>query len=465
MHNVERLEEARKRRNGARKQAGLRRFARGDHAELGDSLLDELSQERGHIVSTEGAIYVYRPGTGVWERQPMERLHRIIKSFAGAPKGQEGVLKVSAGALDGAIRMASAEVHAADFFDRIPHAVGFADGALSIDSDGAIRRHAQMPDNRLRHAFPFAYDPAADRARFERFLLEVFADADDKLERIALLQEFIGACLVGFASTYEQCLICYGTGGNGKSEFMRIIAALFPTHAAVPPQQWAERFAIAALAGALVNIVDEMPESEFIESNRFKQIVSGKLKLQAEQKFQDPFTFTPRAGHIFAANRLPGSGDVTEGFWRRFIICLFTRTFSGSEKRVDAGLAVLEHELPGVATWAVEGAARLIRQGSYTVPPSHHAAMATWRTAADSVAGYIDEKCWRLRPDEDIEQGTRSALLYSGYRDWALKSGYKPVSSKTFAARMDGLGLFGVRRSSGVFFPVRIVFDVASVGT
>ena len=66
------------------------------------------------------------------------------------------------------------------------------------------------PEHRARFAYPFDYTPDSRCPKLDAFLEQLFADVVDTFERdmrINLLQEFIGACLVGEATRYQRYLI------------------------------------------------------------------------------------------------------------------------------------------------------------------------------------------------------------------------------------------------------------------
>ncbi len=106
-----------------------------------------------------------------------------------------------------------------------------------------------------------------------------------------------------------------------------------------------------------------------------------------------PFEYRPRAGHIFSANSLPSTADVSHGFFRRFLIVRFTRDMEAAPgSRKDAAKHVIASDIVGIAAWAIEGAARLQRQGGFTIPPSSEEAISEWRRASNSVLLFIDEK-------------------------------------------------------------------------
>ena len=130
---------------------------------------------------------------------------------------------------------------------------------------------------------------------------------------------------------------------------------------AIPPKQWEHPFTLAELVGCLLNVVAEMPSGGLLESQRFKDVIAGD-NVQAERKFEASFRFRPRAGHFFACNRLPATNDQSRGFWRRFIVIKFNRSFEADPTR-DPHIAekILVDERPGVLAWLVEGARRLER--------------------------------------------------------------------------------------------------------
>jgi len=145
------------------------------------------------------------------------------------------------------------------------------------------------------------------------------------------------------------------------------------TTSAIAPQDWAQEYRRAMLVGKHLNAVGELPEREIIASEAFKAIVTGD-PIVGRIIRESPMTFRPKAGHYFAANRLPGTSDQTEGFWRRFVVLTFNRNLKDDPTRDPEIVSKLLTELPEIVSWLLEGAARLIRAKAYTIPSSHHAA-------------------------------------------------------------------------------------------
>lgn len=442
-------------------------FERGDHAEIADVLLRRLSPDRALVKYADGTIFVYDPSSGLWRERTREALRAFVKSFAGAPKmGTDKGLNVTLSAADGAIAFASADVADPEYFTTPTPGIAFVNGFVRLDG-GKIVVSDHAPDHRARAGFPFAYAPNAPHPLLDGFLESIFADAseDDRAARMAMLAEFIGACLTGIAPTYQKALALFGPGGNGKSEVQRLARAAMPegTVVSLPPQQWGERFQLANLVGKLANLCDEIPEREIVGGDTFKSVVSGE-PVHAERKNRDPFNFTPRAGHIFAANALPGTADHSEGFWRRLLVLTFGRRFdNAAERRPEAAKAIVEQERAALVAWAIEGAARLQRQGGYTIPESATAALETWRTASDSVASFCDEKTKPVDRTVNVyAPGTKASALYAAYRTWTDANGLRPVSSREFSRRMADRGKHVVKLASGNFYPVELGQEATS---
>ena len=419
-------------------------LARGDQLEVAHLTLSVL-RSQGKVTFDEGDFYQYETATGIWQRLEVEQVAFVAASFAGSKIGVKHPrpLLINDGALRGIVnvaRMLLLNEAGRPVFTRPWRGVAFRNGFVEVTGGQlALRAHAE--DHMCRYAYPFDFNAHAATARLDSFLRELFGDVQTREEadgRKALLQEFAGACLTGLATTYQKLLVLYGTGNNGKSELLRLLRALFPpsTVASLPPQEWGERFKVARLVGVLANFVDEIPERDIATGEVFKGVITGD-PVSTERKNRDPFEFHPVAGHIFSANSLPGTVDQSDGYWRRFAICPFTRDFTTAKSRKnDAAREVIEHELPGLAVWALRGAARLQLVGAYSTTPDAAAVLADWRDEADPVRRFLLER--RDPPGRDYP----AASLYEFWKVWARENGFADMSSTRFGRRVVATGLY-----------------------
>ncbi len=434
-------------------------FLRGDHAELAVRLLEDLSiGSTEDLVAADGALWRYSPISGIWTTIDDAHVSCSVQTYAGRAIGANGQrVKIYSSDVAGTLRLASDRVAQHDFFtDRTP-GIAFANGFLRADPHG-VTLEPFMPTHRAQVAMPFAYDQQAERPRFDAFLKEIFEPDEDAELKIRLLQEHVGAALLGLATRYECALFLPGTGSNGKSRMLSVLRALFPKGAvaSVRPSDFSKEYYRARLAGARLNLVFETPESETISSESFKAIVSGDLT-DARHPSGRVFDFVPIAAHWFAANTLPPPGDVTWGFWRKVTILPFNRTFTANDRDEYVADYMIDNELAGIAAWAVEGARRLCVQRGFTEVASSEEAKKAWRTDADVVMAFLDE-CCKLPEGALPPLDTETAIddLYRDFQAWCRHVGQTKfvLSRNSFARRLGALGYKRRQTNSKRLYPV-----------
>lgn len=432
-------------------EPSARSFCIGDHVELGRALIEDLGG-RAALVHDELHTWRHSPATGLWEKIERAEESRIVQGYSGAPLGEKKAIKVDASDVSGAIKLASDQIAKPGFFQAVPSGIAFSNGFVSVDATGAKVVPLER-EHRARAGYPFAFEPDAAPLGFLAFLGGIFRDDADKAEKVAFVQEFFGACLLGIAPTYQRCVYAIGGGDNGKSRVADIVLACFPegTRSAIPPQDFGDEYSRAMLVGVRLNAVGELPERDIMASEAFKAIVAGD-PIKARMIYEAPVMFRPTAGHYFAANKLPGSTDHTDGFWRRPVVLTFNRSFKTDPTRdPEIHTRILATERPAIVSWLIAGAARLVKSTRYTIPPSHEAALAKWRKEADQVALFVAAE---TRADG---RGTGAADLYSAYVAWAQRNGHRAVASNTFGQRMQLLELASRRTKHGARYPVSIL--------
>ena len=229
--------------------------------------------------------------------------------------------------------------------------------------------------------------------------------------------------------------------------------ALFPPEliTSASPRRWGEPYTVAQFREPVrINFCAELPEYNALESSdMFKSIISGD-RVSAREPYQPPFSFTPRAGHVFSANALPaiGSGDYSDGFFRRFLILGFNRSFTNDyalERRDQSEiLQEIIEERSAIVYWALHGASRLLKRGNFTLPSSHQETIAQWHADSDPVKDFTEACC-------EAGESPLSAL-FEDFKDFCSGTGRRHGSSKTLAKRLRLLGYTGKRRAKGTAF-------------
>jgi len=246
------------------------------------------------------------------------------------------------------------------------------------------------PDVIFTNKLQVKYDPNAKCPSILKFLSEILHPED-----IPVIQEFVGYCLYR-KYAFARALMCLGDGANGKSTLLGLIEALLgKDNVATPPLQSLvyNRFAAAELFGKLANIHADLPPTPLAQTGMFKMLTGGDT-IYAERKHRDPFTFVSYAKLIYSANALPQTADLTEAFWRRWIIVEFPNRFSEGDPKTDPHILkklTTSEELSGFLNWALEGLKRLLENGGFTPTKTRTQIEEEWTLRTDSLRAFVAE--------------------------------------------------------------------------
>lgn len=428
----------------------------------GDLFLESSSQmdvakywikKLGTVKSNGASLFVYNPQTGVWVENDKLQCFSSIQSLHGTlydtPKGSKK-LDITVSLRDNVrlIAISDPDIFDKEFLSYSSPGVAFLNGFLT--KEGKLTNHS--PEHHALKCLPFNFESNTDAPKWRAFLESVFLDDPEHENKLALLQEFVGACLFGTATKYQKCLVLEGSGSNGKSVFCKtIMSALFyDSNCSVSPQRWAELNSARRLLGSKINIVEELPSAEIAEGSIFKATIDGG-KISGKEMYANAYEFCPTAGHLFAVNHLPATRDISDGFWRRVVIVKFNRKFAERGRERDGegtivrGLeTILTEERKGIAKWACDGAMRLAERGEYTTLSDQEDTIKTWRNASDSVADYLSSAC-----KVGTKYWTETRTIFGLYTRFCETTGRKPVSLAEMTRRLKSLDVAPLRRHTG----------------
>jgi putative DNA primase/helicase len=117
--------------------------------------------------------------------------------------------------------------------------------------------------------------------------------------------------------------------------------------------------------------------------------------------------------------------DQSEAFFARWKIVEFPNSRLRLGLPLDENLAqrIIDNELPGIGYWALQGAARLLRNGKFSPSTAHDRLMAKWRRSTNTLEEFIHEAC-----DLSLDSQYRRSEFYKAYTDWCSETGRKPFS-------------------------------------
>lgn len=436
---------------------GQHAFDLGDHVEIG-RWLDTDIQSVAHSTFSDGAFYRYDPVRGVYSALTEQALRRQVQGYSGSPKSDGKRLALKLSDIKSGIVCCADRIHDQGFFDSAKRGIAFLSTFVEVTADG-ITQHEHKQEHRARFAYDFGYKPDAQPAELLAFLRASFRDDADAEEKIALMQEHVGMSLIGEGCRYQKVVMLTGNeGSNGKSTFQAMVAAAMPPGStiSIAPHTMNQDYDRAQFPGKLLNVVSEVEAREIGSTEPWKAIVDGKNLIKGRAIFKDIIHFRPIAGHLYSCNVLPDTTDQSGGFWRRWEVVPFSRTFLPHEQDTRIEQKV-EAERPEFVSWLLQGALRALKQGQYTRPASSPEAIAQWRKRADQVDAFVTDKCDNLPPTAPVSWGTGAEQLYKVYKVWAVDNGHsKPMTAGRFKDRMGMLKLHATRAAEGWVFPVKL---------
>ncbi|MFX0195182.1 MAG: phage/plasmid primase, P4 family [Candidatus Hodarchaeota archaeon] len=189
-------------------------------------------------------------------------------------KASESIAKIGA-ALDLARCHLS---HNIDEFDKNPMALTCRNGIVDLETGKLLKAE---PKNFSYRFVDIDYDENAECPNFQSILRDIFCRND---ELIDFIQRAIGYSLTGLTS--EQCIfICYGSGANGKSTFLRCLQYIAGDYyATTPSSTFRMNFKddripndLARLFGVRLVLWSEISEGTRLHEERIKAMTGGDI--------------------------------------------------------------------------------------------------------------------------------------------------------------------------------------------
>lgn len=287
----------------------------------------------------------------------------------------------------------------------------------------------------FRYCLPYKYDPNATCSTWEKFLNDV-TQGDMATQKV--IEEFIGYTLSGDTCWLQKALVLEGNGNNGKSTFISTFLGLLGEHncTAASLASLNSESNRQTLDGKLANLAEEN-ESTLGDSTTFKNLVSGGRML-VRQLYKKPYYMKNRAKLVLSFNTLPTTRDVTDAYFRRFILIPFRATFTRGAKNHDPFMEQkLEREYSGIFNKCVAAYKEVIKREAFTVSEVSETALKEYRGDLDP---FLE---WAMQHLEVFPYGNghdkdfaELKTIYASFASYLEHNNYKEVSSKAFVKRL-----------------------------
>lgn len=397
-----------------------------DHSEIARAVIEDIEQIG--LFRYHGEKFMKWAGSH-WE--PYES--NLLKMHISTHYGHLQACKKS-GDINGILTIVS-YLLPAGIETRKVDGVNFANGFLTQE----LKLVPHDPDYGMTYTLPFRYMPdEAERfPQFSSFMHRCWGQDADMLQKMMALQEAICVTLFGLGSKLQRAILLHGAPSSGKTQLLRIVSSMLPAEAqaAVPPDEWDDRFLPAQLHNKILNVCGELSEKKPINGQRFKDIVDGS-DMSAQHKNQQVFKFKPKVTHWFASNHLPKTKDTSRGFSRRWLFLTFHYPVAPKDKKLDIGDQIAGEEREAIVAWATRAMPRLLKQSDYTLPPSHTMLADEFSNSNNSVRFFLKESG---KVKLGVYEGFANELtLYNSYWSFCLGAGgvQRPVGAPAFRAML-----------------------------
>lgn len=285
-----------------------------------------------------------------------------------------------------------------------------------------------------RNILPVMFDPNATSKTWYQMVEQNLQNADGGWTKLSLFQEFMGYCLVPDTSL-QKFLLCVGEGSNGKSAVMAGFYAMIGDKnvSNISLEMFSDKFALAQLRSKLVNIVDDMSETDKVCEGKLKSVVSG-MSINSDRKNRDGINFSPTTRLIFCCNNPPKFQDKSNGILRRLIMVNFDRTISEHDRDPRfCDVRFWEKESAGIFNWCLAGLIRLRKNGNkLTICEENEKTKQEYIYEINSAYAFLTEVVEQASSDDYIG----CSELYRHYSKWCCDNGLKPLSNNNIGKEL-----------------------------
>lgn len=325
--------------------------------------------------------------------------------------------------------------------DAAPLDVNTASGvlrfAVSGEGAGRVGSFDLCPHDRrdyITKLMPVDYDPRAKCEQFDRFIERV----QPNVEIRAFIQRFLGLAMTSLAC--QKLLFLYGSGANGKSVLVDLMARIFGDYSATAKIESLTGNKkrgggdatpdLVPLMGARFVRSSEPEEGERMREAEIKALTGGEpILIRALNK--DFVEVTPVFKLMISGNHKPEIRGTDDGIWRRVALVPFDVQIPPEERDPLLG-EKLWKERSGVLNWLIAGLLDYLENG-LCEPAVVTAATQEYREDSDPLGTFLTEAC---EVTGDASDFILSRDLVQAFNTWLEMRGETTWGSRTVSKRL-----------------------------
>jgi len=312
-------------------------------------------------------------------------------------------------------------------FEEDPDIFVLKNGVYNFDTE-ELTEHS--PEYHAKARLLIIYDPDAKAPAILKFLEEVIPG------KVTLFLEWLGYHLIK-DYRWADILILVGDGENGKSVLLRLMRTFLGGSANVSDvsllRLTTNNFAASRLYSKLANIAADVGSEELKDTSQLKTL-TGNDWFEVEAKYQEGFSMLNYAKLSFSVNKIPKTPDRSRAFHRRPLIITCPNFFVKGVNRDPDILSKITTpgELSGLFNLALEGRARLLKNGEFTGEQTVEEKQELYEELMDDVTAFLNHCVDTADIDGVIPKDDFHVLYYQ----FCKMKGYTPALKGTFSVEI-----------------------------
>ena len=289
------------------------------------------------------------------------------------------------------------------------------------------------------------------------FLRRITANDNDMID---YLQRVAGYCASPF-TTEQAFFFFYGSGGNGKGTFLRVLKRLLGSYATtasldlfLATKYEAHPEELAALRAMRLVIATETEAGRSWNEAKIKALTGGD-SIRARFMRQNSFEYQPCFKIIVSGNHQPAIKNVDPAMRRRLQLVPFEVAIPTSEQDGTLEHRLLTQEGPQILAWVLDGFNEWRKHG-LSAPDKVVSSSEEYFEDQDLMAQWIGECC----DTGELDAFDYSMTLYNSWKIFAEKAGERAGRLKAFITDLRNRGYqHNHARNGNGFHGIRVKRD------
>jgi P4 family phage/plasmid primase-like protien len=304
----------------------------------------------------------------------------------------------------------------------------YQNGVLDL-STGVLMAH--NPGYFTTNILPYDYVPHATAPRWHAFLNDIF---EGDQERIALLQEWFGY-MISNSNRYHKILFMLGPSRSGKGIIGKVLEQIVGPYnfSGCELHAFASDSFLESLRTRSVAFNGDVARNTGRASTdvviaRLKGI-SGGDAISFDRKYKGNISQVLPTRITLSGNNVPNLFDDSGALASRMLILNFNISYLNREDHTIYDQ--VQHELAGIAAWALVGLQRLTANDRFTAPEAGRVEAEFIADTYSPLRQFVNDRC-TIGLDESYK--ISCTTLYDRYRVWAIAENDSPLSRRQFIA-------------------------------